>query len=358
MPPKSSALETRFLRESEYPAWRTFVDAAPAGSIYSYPEYLDVLCRVAGGSFRVLGVFRGEEIHGGIALYERSTGGGTFLSGRLLLYYNGLVLKKYEGKYPSRNASREVAIVGALEAALSGCGFAHTEIRNRHPIRDVRPFLSRGWAARPSYSFLQQTHDMDEAFGRVEQNQRRLIRRCEEEGAVLTSDDDFAAFYRMHLGTHDRKGAPVYLPEANFREYFRGLRSQGLCRLFHVRLADGTPAASQLVLTGGHPVTHTVTAAAAPEFMRLGTTPFLRWKVCEALSTEGYRGNDLTDASLNEVTRFKAQLGGELVTNLVLSGPDTLRYRVHRIGSRGLRRGRAALGRALRSLGVLPRRDR
>jgi len=92
--------------------------------------------------------------------------------------------------------------------------------------------------------------------------------------------------------------------------------------------------------------------------MRLGSTTCLRWKVCEVLATEGYGGNDLTDASLNEVTRFKAQMGGELVTNLVLSGPDTLRYRVDRIGSRGLRRGRAALRRALRSLGVLPGRDR
>jgi hypothetical protein len=105
------------------------------------------------------------EIHGGIALYQRSTAGGTVLSGRLLLYYNGLVLRHYEGKYPSLNASREVAILGAVETALSGRGFAHSEIRNRHPIHDVRPFLSRGWVARPSYSLLMQTHDMDEVSG-------------------------------------------------------------------------------------------------------------------------------------------------------------------------------------------------
>jgi len=307
-----------------------------------------VLCRVAGGSFRVLGVFRGDEIHGGIALYERSTAGGMVLSGRLLLYYNGLVLKEYEGKYPSLNSSRELAALAALEVALSGRGFAHTEIRNRHPITDVRVFLSRGWKARPSYSFLMQIHDLEEAFSRVEQNQRRLIRRCEGEGAVLTCDDDFAAFYRMHLGTHARKAAPVYLPEASFERYFRDLSSQGLCSLFHVRLKDGTPAASQLVLTGGHPVTHTVTAAADPDFLRHGTTPFLRWKVCEALAAEGYRGNDLTDAALNEVSRFKAQLGGELVMNLVLLRPDSMRYRTNRTLLRAVRCGKALLGRILR----------
>jgi hypothetical protein len=349
MSSSEKVLEARFLGEPEFPAWRDFVDTSPAGSIYSYPEYLDVLCRVSGGSFRVLAVFKGGEIHGGIALYERGSIAGTILSGRLLLYYNGIVLREFRGKHPSENSSRELAILSALEGALSRMGLAHVEIRNRHPISDIRVFLARGWMAHPSYSLLMQFDNLDDAFGRVEQNQRRLVRRCQEAGAVLSFDDDFDAFYRMHLGTHLRKAAPVYLPEASFRRYFRDLASQSLCRLFHVRMGGGRPAASQLVLLGGHPVTHTVTAAADPEFLRLGTTPFLRWKVCEALAAEGYRGNDLTDASLNEVTRFKAQMGGELVTNLVLSRPDALSYRIHRSLGRGSRLVRGLLGRMLRT---------
>lgn len=302
----SEILEARVLRDPEFPAWRTFVDSSPAGSMYSYPEYLDVLCRAAGGSFRILAVLRGEEIHGGIALYERSGAAGRILAGRLLLYYNGVVLKEFGAKYPSENASKELGILGALEQALSKMGFAHTHLRNRHPISDVRILQERGWTARPSYSLLMRLDSLDEAFGRVEQNQRRLIRRCEAEGAVLSWDDDFHSFYRMHVGTHRRKGAPLYLREDRFRQYFRDLSSLDLCWLFHVRLRDGAPVASQMVLLGGHPVTHTVAAAADPDFLSLGTTPFLRWKTCEALAANGYRGNDLTDASLNEVTRFKA----------------------------------------------------
>lgn len=335
-------------------AWRSFVDSSPAGSIYSYPEYLDVLCRATGGSFRILGVFKGGEIHGGIALYERNSGAGRILAGRLLLYYNGILLKDFGGKYPSVKSSRELAILAALEAALSGAGFAHTHIRNRHPITDLRVFLDRGWAARPSYSLLMRLDDLAETFTRIEQNQRRLIRRCEEEGAVLSSDDDFDVFYQMHLDTHLRKGAPLYLPEKSFRSYFNDLRSQNLCRLFQVRLKDGTPAACQMVLLGDHSVTHTVTAAAVPDFLRLGTTPFLRWKVCEALAGEGYLGNDLTDASLNEVTRFKAQLGGELVTNFVLSRPDSARYRASRTIGKGAGQVRTILGKGFRALRTLP----
>ncbi|MFH1763644.1 MAG: hypothetical protein ABIF09_05565, partial [Gemmatimonadota bacterium] len=93
-------MEARILGESEYSGWRDFVDSSPSGSIYSYAEYLDVLCRVAGGSFKILAVLSGDEIRAGIALYERTGVEGTSLSGRLLLYYNGIVLREFSGKYP------------------------------------------------------------------------------------------------------------------------------------------------------------------------------------------------------------------------------------------------------------------
>jgi hypothetical protein len=347
--------ETRILEESEFPSWRTFVDSAPSGSVYSYPEYLDVLCRVTGGSFRILAVFKGESIHGGIALFERSGSGGQILSGRLLLYYNGIVLRDFGSKFPSRKTAGETAVLRCLEEALSGKNYAHTQIRNRHPVSDVRVFTKAGWSASPSYSLLLDIRRPEEAFERIEQNQRRLIKRCSDSGASMVADEDFASFFELHRGTHLRKGAPLYLPADRFHRYFSDLNSQGLCRLFHARLPDGRPIASQLVLLGGHPVTHTAAAAADPEFLNLGSTPFLRWKVCEQLAAEGYQGNDLTDASLNQVTRFKSQLGAELVTNLVLSQPDRIRYRTMRSLRRAIRLARGGIRKVLRVSNKLDR---
>ena len=88
-------------------------------------------------------------------------------------------------------------------------------------------------------------------------------------------------------------------------------------------------------------MTHTVCAAADTEYLRFGTTPFLRWSVFEELSRLGYRANDLTDAALNPVTRFKSQLGGQLVCNLVLRRPDRFifacGYRIMSLVERGLK---------------------
>lgn len=323
-------MEALFLEEAEYGEWEELVAGAPGGSPYADPRYLDVLCRTAGGSFRVLGVRHGQELVGGLAVYERRSRTGRFVAPRLLLYYLGPVVREYPTKYPYRQTSRELSILGAVAEGMEAEGYAGVELRARSPVSDVRPFLARGWSASPSYSYVESLGDLEAAWDRMEQNLRRLVERAEGEGLTVEEDDDFGSYYRMHLDLHERKGAPLYLPEPAFRAYFEGLREAGLARLFHARLSGGRSVAAQLVLASRHPVTHTVTASSDAEHHSTGASPLLRWRVFRRLAQEGYEANDLTDASLNPVTRFKAQLGATLERSLVLRGPERIARRAER----------------------------
>src|SRR5215470_3265510 len=94
-------LATRYLAEKDFPLWNDLVAASSHGSIYSTPEYLDVLCSESDATFRILVAERADEIVGGIALFERSNAFGRYIASRLLLYYNGFVLKSHPSKYPS-----------------------------------------------------------------------------------------------------------------------------------------------------------------------------------------------------------------------------------------------------------------
>jgi hypothetical protein len=324
----SAKLTTRYLTENEFGCWTTLVAQAPAGSIYSTPEYLDVLCSAAGGKFRILAADRGGELVGGVALYERDSMWGRSAMGRLLLYYNGIVEKPHPSKYPSEQTARHNELLTVLEEALSGAGYGRIQLRNRSPFTDARVFLSRGWSVFPSYSYVVPLNDLKAQWDRMEQNLRRLVQRCGREGVTFTDDDDFPSFFRMHEGTHVRKNVSLYLGRQAFEQYFRALHGQGLCRLFHARLPSGQSISAQIVLLGAHPVTHTVSAALDEEYMKMGATAFLRWKTFETLANLGYLGNDLTDATLNPVTHFKSQLGGDLQTCLMLVRPDSARFRL------------------------------
>jgi hypothetical protein len=319
------------LPEAQHDAWSRLVRDSPDGSVYSLPEYLDILCRAAGGRFAVLAVRRRGELAGGAALYERPSRHGPYVAPRRLLHYNGVVLRRYATRYPSEQTARQVKAMSALAAALGGRGYAWITLACPSSVTDVRPFLAAGWTAEPRYTYVVPIADRALVWSRLEQNLRRLIGRCEREGFVVTEDDDFESFYGLHARTMERLEAETYLPQAAFREYFRALRAAGLCRLFQARTRDGRVAATQLVLLGSTRITHTVAAGAHPDFAATGVSALVRWRAFTALGEAGYEANDLTDASLSPVTHFKSQLGGELRLSLTLESPRRWSVRALRV---------------------------
>ena len=236
------AVVARVLTETEFPAWNDLVARSPEGSIYSTPEYLDALCTAAGGAFRILAATKGDELLGGVGLYERRSRPGVYVSPRLLLDYNGIVLRDYETRYPSQRTARHNEILEALHDGLAGLGYGRIALRCRSPLTDVRALLARGWTARPDYTYVVPLADLPALWSRMEQNLRRLVDRCTAQGLAVTEDDDFESFFRLHSQIHERKGARLYLPRAAFETYFRRLHAQGLARLYHARLPDGQPS--------------------------------------------------------------------------------------------------------------------
>lgn len=328
--PKNSDPVTTVLKDADYPAWDRFVSSAGTGSIYSTAAYLRILCATAGGRFRIICVRKGPDIQGGVALYEQDSRFGPFVTDRRLLYYNGIVLRDYDTKYPSVRTSRLIDTCGLLADHLATLGLGNIRIKSRHTFTDPRVFLQKDWSLETAFSYVVAIADLKQARDRVEQNLRRLIDRCAAQGMTVTDDDDFDRFFYMHEGTAGRKGAPLYLPRGAFEQYFSQLKQLNLIKLLHARLPDGKSVAAQLVLLGSHPCSHTVSAAADPEYLKTGASAFLRWKTFEILSQLGYQDNDLTDATLNPVTHFKSQLGGRLVCCHVLSSPESPKFRFGR----------------------------
>src|SRR5258708_1549345 len=123
-------------------------------------------------------------------------------------------------------------------------------LKSRSTLTDVRAFVSRGWTARPSYSYVVPLTDLAAQWGAVEQNLRRLVGRCESQGMTLVADGAFEPFYDLHATTMDRHDTATYLPRLAFARYHEILQRAGLCRLYHARLPDGRVIASQLTLLG------------------------------------------------------------------------------------------------------------
>lgn len=259
------------------------------------------------------------------------------------------MVRRYETQYPSESTGRVLRVLGVLEEGLRGAGYASVNLRSRG-LLDARPFLTQGWTTVPSYSYVVDLSDLAAAWGRVEQNLRRLIERAESQGLSFSEDQDFGAFFSLHASTLERHGTGTYLPRASFERFVQTLGERNLGRLYLVRAPDGRAVAAQLCLLGPHPVSHTASAGADPEFNKAGASAFLRWRAFQALAARGFRGNDLTDASLNPVTHFKSQFGGNLEVTLVLQSRISASFRAGTLIGDAAAEARERLGAAARRL--------
>jgi hypothetical protein len=323
--------------------WTCLVKSSPHGTVYALPEYLDALCTAAGGRYVVLGARRRGQLLGGVAVCESHSVYGPYVAPRPLLYYNGPVLRASSTRYPSETTARDIKVLTALADGLSRRGYARLTLAGPLAFEDARPFLAAGWAPSVRYTYVIDIADTAAQWGRVEQNFRRLVQRCEREGLVCVESDEADVLAELHEQTMSRKGGEVYLPPARFRSFLQAVCDAGLGRLFHARQPTGRTIASQLVLLSPGGVCHVAAAAADVEFLRTGASAFLRWKACEKLSTDGYRAVDLTDAALNKVTHFKSQLGGDLRPFIEVSAPPRLLYRLGSPVSSTVRQAKRAL---------------
>lgn len=307
------------LTEEHYDAWDDFVlSQERTGSIYATARYLDILCRAAGGSFSVVAVHDGDSFVTGFGLYRRRVEVRDVISTRMLLYYNGVVLRDsllaLEG-----SQSRRLEALDALHGFLERQPVDAIILHCRHGYQDFRPFLEeRGWHVEPTYTIVVPTTDSSQLWSKFDKNARRLVRRAENLGCTIEPDNDFDPFYHAHEEVHRRKGAPLYLPKEAFRRFVDELIAARLGVIFTARLADGSPAASQLVLLGKHPCSHTACACSYAAHLETGATYLLRWRAFVELEARGYAMNDLTNASRGSVTKFKEQFGGTLKMNMEL----------------------------------------
>jgi len=314
-------LLVREVPTSEYGEWRRVLAAADEGSPYQLPEYLQALSVATNGDTRLLGVYRERELLGGMGLYLSRTTWGTIASSRLLLYYNGPFVTPCTSRYRFQRERHRARILRALQSHLSHAGYRRVRFKARHPQSDYRTFLEQGWTAKPIYTYVIHFGDLERAWHEMENNLRRLVRRCETNGFVVTDCGSCDAFLDMHEETSRRKDAPMYLPRQEFRHFIESLRAAGIVTLFQVSSADGTPAATQLVLHSEHPVAHTLSAGCTESAIPSGCNALLRWRVCQWLSNRGYQSLDLTDAHSTSVARFKSQLGAEVHLGLQLELP-------------------------------------
>ena len=191
------------------------------------------------------------------------------------------------------------------------------EVETSHPL--VGELAAAGWTETagvqtPRTRLVDLGQAEAELWSDLRSKWRQYVSKARREG--VTVEDVGAAglddFYRIYVETAEREGG-IARSRSAYDDVFRACDRGGRARLITARLADGTPAATLMVLQCGTRVIEPyggMTEAGADA----RANNLLKWEAIRSSRERGFAVYDMWGLSHAGIEQFKAGFGGREVT--------------------------------------------
>jgi Acetyltransferase (GNAT) domain len=314
----SSTLRVEELRNEEMDRWDRFVASSPQGTVFSESIWLQML----GYPFRILACYKGQDLVGGMAVFEDSQRPRATMGLPPFTPFQGILFRDAVGMKPVTRESSEKKTSFALIQALHE-RYDRITVPLHYTYGDIRPFYwdtygqSNEYSAVVRYTYVVDLRDPERAWTNMDDNTRFEVRKAEKHGSTVEESDDFAAFQGMHRRTFERQGADHEIEGRLLGRVYEALKSAGRCQLFLARNQEGFQTSGVLALWDRKRAYY-MFGASEPEHRNDGSASLTLWKVFQCM---GQRLPEMDMVGCNSPKRgaFKAGFGGRLAHYFVMS---------------------------------------
>lgn len=316
-------LIARFLNKNEHEYWDALLIASSTASIFNETKWLETVAEVMGCDIRVLGVFRNEELLGGVPLNISKRFALPVAVGIPLTPVNSCIIKPSETPFPSKATNHLLEVTDVIGGFLQR-NYDYAVITNYPFIIDIRAFNWLGWRTQVFYTYHINLQHTD--FSLLPKKRRYLIRDAKKSGIKIERFHDFSIAYKLLTKTFLKKGAIIPLTMEQLSR---------ICLLwgnnivyFIARAPDGEAIASYIWLTDNHrKMVHALFAGFDYEYHDTNAPSLIVWQAIEYFKETGYQVMDMVGAENRTISRFKAEFDGTLVPYYQVSA-TSLRYRL------------------------------
>ncbi len=301
----------RILSSEEWTQWDNFVSRVSGGNIFQQSKFLRLFSEVFQQPVEILAIFRRNRLTGGLTCFPRRRLGLGYSAAPYFIPYNGVLLDPIEEiSDESRRNARQVALLRDLLNQLQQ-RFSLVVVDQPDNLADLRPFGWNGWQCQPQYTVLVPLDDEKKMWEAVERDQRRKIRRLQEQGFTLREGDDVALLYALLEGSYRLHRQNPPLPQRHFLPFSRALLDNRLARLFF--LQKDSKVFSALLMLEDAPRAYALFSGRIPHRDASGTEVFLMWQVLNHYRKRQFQEVDLLGAMVPSIAKIKLELGGRLL---------------------------------------------
>ena len=304
-----SSYATRYLTIDEYKEWDALVLQSPNYSIFDTTLWLDTLSSVLKCHIKILGVFKKENLVGGVVFNVIKRFGIKIANTPPMSVYNSLHYIPRETQHKYRLGRYIYDIIAAIAERLQN-DFHYIVITNHHEFKDIRGLKSQDWRQNILYSCRVSLDNVDLSL--ISAAKRRQVKKARKKLIITEEIKDIAPVYDIIEQTYIRQNlkCPLTLDEIS-----------GICtRMGHnvaIRAAreqnsEKYKAVIVLIVDDRNRYVYNLINAFEPESPDSGANSLLLWEGMEYFKGKRFELFDLGEAGIPSKYDFKSQFFTEL----------------------------------------------
>jgi lipid II:glycine glycyltransferase (peptidoglycan interpeptide bridge formation enzyme) len=309
---KRTDLTIRYLTQEEFHLWNDYVTSHPDGSVFHTTVFLEAVSKPVKRALKVLCLFKGSEIIGGLAFGSIKKAGFNIIP----LPYECPVFHPLITERASKFVSKKESFINTtltlllqqLKKEYDAFSFVFSP-----NVKDLRPYRWNGLNLEVNYTYLNNIKKINLENPDFAPSTKRQIAKAVKQNYSISkgfSNENIDAFYSLLQQTYTRKDIVFKMDKKALLRLFRNLSDRNWLEIFVLQFEG--QAAAACAITTFNQTAHYWMAASDSHLSKLGAPSALLVEVMKWLKTREIEIFDLVGANIQSVSNFKAGFNFEL----------------------------------------------
>lgn len=308
-----SRYTVKYLTESEYASWDSFIDECIHGNIFNKSFYLKTLADLLNIQFSILVILnKDNDIVGGFAhCHNRKIGFNYTYIPPLVPFYS-LVVKERNTKYASKKERFNKEIIHKIIEELSKV-YVYLDFRFPPSFKDIRPLTFNDFLSKVAYTYITNISDPGKLFNHFDQDVKRRIKKTQETNHQFVKDNSeqtAKTFFNLQQKSYTRQNLIFKLNQTQFIKYANELRHHDCINIYTIYY-ENVPITSCFVILENRK-SYYLLSGTDIKYSKFGFNQLLIWETIKDLSKNGIEYFDFIGGNNESIAQYKSGFNFQL----------------------------------------------
>lgn len=316
-----SSYTTRYLTGEEFKEWDALVIQSPNYSIFDTLLWLDTLSSVLKCNIMILGVFKKDNLVGGVATNVIERFGIKIAKTPHMCNFNSCHYIPRESLHRSKQERHNYEITTLIAERLQK-DFHHVVITNHPEFNDVRGFRLNGWRQNILYSYCIHLSKMD--FSLISSSKKGWVKKARKNLIKIEEIDSIVTVYKVIEQTYARQGIECPLTLDELSGIYKRV-SDNIVILAAKEQENGKYIAVYVIITDNRKnCAYSMFNGYDMDYANSGANSLLLWETIEYFKDKGFELLDTGEALMSSKASFKSEFSSGLVSYYQVSKSNLL----------------------------------